>query len=101
MQETSARMHLFRITIKTKLVLTRLLKYDPDYGQPLYAQHHAAQSVHKEDEQIDDDDLLQRQKLLAKEPEVPEKYVGWIRLTPVTCSLTNDSARHHVNWVHC
>ena len=41
----------------------------------MYAQHHAAQTVHREDEKIDDDDLLERQKLLAKEPEVPEKYV--------------------------
>lgn len=64
---------MFRITIKTKLVLTRLLKYDPEYGQPLYAQHHSAQNVHKDDEHIDDEDLVQRQKLLAKEPEIPEK----------------------------
>jgi len=42
----------------------------------MYAQHHSAQPIHKDDEKIDDDDdLLQRQKLLAKEPEVPEKYV--------------------------
>jgi len=41
----------------------------------MYAQHHAAQTSHKDDEKIDDDDLLQRQKLLAKEPDVPEKYV--------------------------
>ena len=39
----------------------------------MYLQHHAAQTVHKDDEKIDDDDLLQRQKLLAKEPEIPEK----------------------------
>ena len=64
---------IFRITIKTRLFLTRLLKYDPDENQPMYAQHHAAQTVHKDDEKIDDDDLLQRQKLLAKEPEIPEK----------------------------
>jgi len=38
----------------------------------MYAQHHSAQTIHKDDERLDDDDLLQRQKLLAKEPEVPE-----------------------------
>lgn len=59
---------IFRITIKTRLVLTRLLKYDPEENQPMYAQ-----TVHKDEEKIDDDDLVQRQKLLAKEPEVPEK----------------------------
>ena len=68
----------FRITIKTRLVLQRLLNYNPVYDQPMYAQHHSAQPVHKDDEKIDDDDLLQRQKLLAKEPEIPEKYVELI-----------------------
>lgn len=43
------------------------------YSQPIYAQHHSAQSTHREDDQIDDDDLLERQRLLAKEPDVPEK----------------------------
>ncbi len=53
-----------------------MLNYDPTYDQPMYAQHHSAQPIHKDDEKIDDDDdLLQRQKLLAKEPEIPEKYV--------------------------
>jgi len=44
----------------------------------MYAQHHSAQNVHNEDEKIDDDDLLQRQKLLAKEPDVPEKYIDFL-----------------------
>jgi len=38
----------------------------------MYAQHHSAQTIHKDDERLDDDDLLQRQKLLAKEPDIPE-----------------------------
>ena len=62
----------FRITIKTRLVLQRLLNYNPVYDQPMYAQHHSAQSAPSEDK-IDDDDLVERQKLLAKEPDVPEK----------------------------
>lgn len=61
-----------RITIKTRLVLQRLLNYNPVYDQPMYAQHLSAQNVPSEDK-IDDDDLVERQKLLAKEPEVPEK----------------------------
>lgn len=64
---------LFRVTIKTRLCLQPLLNYNPNYDQPMYAQHHSAQNIHKEDRKIDDDDLLQRQKLLATEPEVPEK----------------------------
>jgi len=43
--------------------------------KPIFAQHHSAQLVHKDDERIDEDDLVQRQKLLAKEPEVPEMVV--------------------------
>ncbi len=66
---------IFRITIKTRIVLQRLLNYNPVYDQPMYAQHHSAQPLNKDDEKYDDDDLLQRQKLLAKEPEIPEKYV--------------------------
>jgi hypothetical protein len=38
----------------------------------MFAQHHSAQLVHKDEERIDEDDLIQRQKLLAKEPEIPE-----------------------------
>ncbi len=74
MNKTNIKIHFcFRITIKTRLVLQRLLNYNPIYDQPFYAQHHSAQSVNRDDEKIDDDDLLQRQKLLAKEPEVAEK----------------------------
>ncbi|CAF1297314.1 unnamed protein product [Adineta ricciae] len=61
----------FKITIKTRLVLQRLLNYNPVYDQPMYAQHHSAQNAPSEDK-IDDDDLVERQKLLAKEPDVPE-----------------------------
>ncbi len=71
-------MNFSRITIKTRLVLQRLLNYNPVYDQPIYGQHHSAQTVHKDDDKIDDDDLLERQKLLAKEPDVPEKYVNEI-----------------------
>ena len=55
--------------------MQRLLNYNPVYSQPMYAQHHSGQGGHRDDEQIDDDDLIERQKLLAKEPDVPEKYV--------------------------
>jgi hypothetical protein len=63
----------FRITIKTRLVLQKLLNYNPVYDQPLYAQYHSAQQNQRDDDKIDDDDLLQRQRLLAKEPEIAEK----------------------------
>jgi len=46
------------------------------FDQPMYAQHHSAQTVHKDDEQISEDDLVQRQKLLAKEPEIPENVAS-------------------------
>jgi len=49
-----------------------LINYNPKTDKPIFAQHHSAQLVHKDDERIDEDDLVQRQKLLAKEPEIPE-----------------------------
>lgn len=52
--------------------MQKLINYDPKKHKPIFAQHHSAQLVHKDDERIDEDDLVQRQKLLAKEPEVPE-----------------------------
>ncbi len=52
-----------------------MINYDPEKDKPIFAQHHTAQIVHKDDECIDENDLIQRQKLLAKEPEVPEMYV--------------------------
>ncbi len=63
----------FRITIKTRIVLQRLINYNPICDQPMHYQHHTAQIVHKDDERTEQDDLVQRQKLSAKEPEVPEK----------------------------
>jgi hypothetical protein len=44
-----------------------LINYDPKKDKPIFAQHQSAQIVHN-----DEDDLMQRQKLLAKEPEIPE-----------------------------
>lgn len=58
--------------MKTRVVLQKLINYDPKKDKPIFAQHHSAQIVHKDEERIDEDDLEQRQKLLAKEPEVPE-----------------------------
>ena len=72
-----------RITIKTRIVLQRLLNYNPISDQPLCAQQH------RDDERIDDEDTLQRQKLLAKEPEVAERYAHrWIlSSSPCRCSV--------------
>jgi len=64
----------FRLSVRTRIVLQKLINYDPKKDKPIFAQHHSAQIVHKDDERIDEDDLIQRQKLLAKEPEIPEMY---------------------------
>ena len=56
-----------------------MINYDPKKDKPIFAQHHSAQMVHKDDQRIDEDDLVQRQKLLAKEPEIPEMYEIRIR----------------------
>jgi hypothetical protein len=57
-----------------------LINYDPENDKPIFAQHHSAQIVHRDDQCIDEDDLIQRQKLLAKEPEIPEMYEIEIRI---------------------
>ncbi|CAF1480526.1 unnamed protein product [Rotaria sp. Silwood1] len=64
-----------KLTIKTRVLLQRLINYNPKKDKPIFAQHHTAQLVHKDEERIDEDDLVQRQKLLAKEPEIPEMAV--------------------------
>lgn len=63
---------MFRLSVRTRVLLQKLINYDPKRDKPLFAQHHSAQLVHKDEEEIPEDDLEQRQKLLAKEPEVPE-----------------------------
>ncbi len=60
------------MSVKTRVLLQKLINFDPKRDKPIFAQHHSAQIVHKDDERIDEDDLISRQKLLAKEPEIPE-----------------------------
>ncbi|CAF0887044.1 unnamed protein product [Didymodactylos carnosus] len=66
----------FKITIKTKLHLQKLLHYNPTHDDPMFQQHRSAQLVHKMEEKIDDDDVEAQKKLLAKEPEVPENVAS-------------------------
>ncbi|CAF1302777.1 unnamed protein product [Adineta steineri] len=63
----------FNFTIKTRIVLQKLLNYNPIADQPMYYQHQSGQIVHKDEERQETEELIQRQKLLAKEPEIPEK----------------------------
>ncbi|UJR29961.1 hypothetical protein I4U23_017508 [Adineta vaga] len=65
----------FKLSVRTRVLLQKLINFDPKKHKPIFAQHHSAQLVHKDDERIDEDDLVQRQKLLAKEPEIPEMAV--------------------------
>ncbi len=67
----------FRLSVRTRVVLQKLINYDPKTDKPIFAQDHSAQVVHKDDESIDENDLIQKQKLLAKEPEIPEMYVDY------------------------
>ncbi len=60
------------MSVRTRVLLQKLINFDPKRDKPIFAQHHSAQIVHKDDERIDEDDLISRQKLLAKEPEIPE-----------------------------
>lgn len=65
----------FKLSVRTNVLLQKLINYDPKKDKPIFAQHHSAQIVHKDDERIDENDLVQRQKLLAKEPEIPEMAI--------------------------
>ncbi|CAF3751456.1 unnamed protein product [Rotaria socialis] len=78
-----------KITIQTRLVLQPLLSYSPDNDQPMYGQHQSIQTVHKDDRKLDNDDLLQRQKLSAKEPEIPENGASRKLGTLLTKLATN------------
>ncbi|CAF4034076.1 unnamed protein product, partial [Rotaria sordida] len=65
----------FKLSIKSRVVLQKLINYDPKNDKPIFAQHQISQIVHKDNENINEDDLIQRQKLLAKEPEIPEMAI--------------------------
>ncbi|CAF2749352.1 unnamed protein product [Rotaria sp. Silwood2] len=65
----------FKLSIKSRVILQKLINYDSKNDKPIFAQHQTSQIVHQDNEHINEDDLIQRQKLLAKEPEVPEMAV--------------------------
>lgn len=58
----------FRITIKTRIVLQRLLNYNPVSEHTVHYQPQTDQIIHKDDTHDE-----QRQKFASKEPELPEK----------------------------
>ncbi|CAF3645080.1 unnamed protein product [Rotaria socialis] len=81
-----------KIELKLKEIavfLQPLLSYSPDNDQPMYGQHQSIQTVHKDDRKLDNDDLLQRQKLSAKEPEIPENGASRKLGTLLTKLATN------------
>ncbi len=73
----------FRLSVRTRVLLQKLINYDPKTDKPIFAQDHSAQVVHKDDENIDENDLIQKQKLLAQEPEIPEMYVDYQNLESI------------------
>lgn len=58
----------FRITIKTRIVLQRLLNYNPTTEHTMHYQPQTDQIIHKDDVQDE-----QRQKFASKDIELPEK----------------------------
>ena len=40
----------------------------------MYYQHRSGQIINKDDDTMENEDFIQRQKLLAKDPDIPEKY---------------------------
>ena len=60
------------MSLKTRVLLQKLINYDPKKEKPIFAQFHAAPLMDKDDESIEENDLLRRQKLLATEPDIPE-----------------------------
>ncbi|CAF1542039.1 unnamed protein product, partial [Didymodactylos carnosus] len=61
-----------KLTVKTKLLLDKLLNYNREKGEPMFKQHAFSQKVHKQEGVIPEDDIAARQKLLAMEPEIAE-----------------------------
>ncbi|CAF3002092.1 unnamed protein product [Rotaria sp. Silwood2] len=63
----------FKITIRTRIVLQRLLNTNVTSDPSMHYQHRSGQIVYKDDERTDNDEnTVQRQKFLAKDPEIPE-----------------------------
>ena len=56
-----------RLSVRTRVVLQKLINYDPKRDKPIFAQQQSGRMISD-----GEDDLIQRQKLLAREPEVPE-----------------------------
>ncbi|CAF1252034.1 unnamed protein product [Rotaria sordida] len=59
----------FKITIRTRIVLQRLLNTNTTSDPTMYYQHRSGQVVYKDD---DNEDTVQKQKLLTKDPDIPE-----------------------------
>ncbi|CAF4531887.1 unnamed protein product, partial [Rotaria magnacalcarata] len=64
----------FRLSIKSRLALQKLINYDSNNDKSLFTQQKTFSIIHRDDEQVSADTLIQNQKLSAEEPTVPEKY---------------------------
>ncbi|UJR09422.1 hypothetical protein I4U23_013663 [Adineta vaga] len=82
----------FNFTIKTRIVLKRLLNYNPIADQPLHYQHHSTDAMHKDDEHTENTELIQRQKPVNKEIELPENAAA----RKIGTLLTKVAANKHV-----
>ncbi|CAF4996006.1 unnamed protein product, partial [Rotaria sp. Silwood1] len=66
----------FKITIRTHIFLQRLLNTNTNThttsDPSMYYQHRSGQIIYKDDEHTENEDSVQRQKLLTKDPDIPE-----------------------------
>ncbi|CAF5223254.1 unnamed protein product, partial [Rotaria magnacalcarata] len=87
----------FRLSIKSRLALQKLINYDSNNDKSLFTQQKTFSIIHRDDKQVSADTLIQNQKLSAEEPTVPEKTTTRKLGTALTSLVMNKYFQMFVN----
>ncbi|CAF2149644.1 unnamed protein product [Rotaria magnacalcarata] len=87
----------FKLSIKSRLALQKLINYDSNNDKSLFTQQKTFSIIHRDDEQVSADTLIQNQKLSAEEPTVPEKTTTRKLGTALTSLVMNKYFQMFVN----
>ncbi|CAF3683581.1 unnamed protein product [Rotaria socialis] len=87
----------FKLSIKSRLALQKLINYDSNNDKSILTQHKTSSTIHRDDEQVNADSLIQNQKRLAEEPAVSEKTTTRKLGTALTSLVMNKYFQMFVN----